>query len=151
MLKRAHEFWVEGQTISVDWKDKGLDKCTVKGHQLPNLKFGLAKAEELPFEENSQHLILSSFLLDRLDNPTKGLEEMYRVLKPSGKLILASPLNFKKEIHWERYYPPIHLLNILKDIGFEILDWEENLIVDEPIDGHGNLLRWKCLGFVGRK
>jgi ubiquinone/menaquinone biosynthesis C-methylase UbiE len=151
MLKRANEFWVEGKEISIDLTDKGLDQHTHKGEQHHNLTFGLAKAEHLPFAENSQHMVLSSFVLDRLDNPIKGLEEMYRVLKTSGKLILVSPLNFKSADHWKMYYPPSQLSNLLTEIGFEILDWNEDIIVNEPLDGHGNSVRWNCLGFVVSK
>jgi ubiquinone/menaquinone biosynthesis C-methylase UbiE len=151
MLKRANEFWVKGQEISIDLTNKGLKQITQKGEHLNNLNFGLAKAEKLPFEENSQRIIVSSFLLDRLENPMKSLKEMYRVLKPTGKLIVVSPLNFKKAEHWKMYYPPSQLSSILKEIGFVILDWKEDMIVNEPLDGNGNLLHWRCLGFVLEK
>ena len=151
MLKCANEFWVKNQEISIDLADKGLAKKFQKGEQLNNLKFGLAKAEKLPFEDNSQEIVVNSFLLDRLENPIEGLKEMYRVLKPRGKLIVISPLNFKKAEHWEMYYPPSRLSNILKEIGFEILDWKEDIIINEPLDVHGNVVRWKCLGLVAKK
>ncbi|MFK8104641.1 MAG: methyltransferase domain-containing protein [Saprospiraceae bacterium] len=151
MLKRANEFWVDGQAVLIDLRNKGLDQQSQKGEQLDNLKFGLAKAEKLPFAENSQQLVVSSFLLDRLEDPMKALEEMYRVLRPTGKLIVISPLNFKKAEHWKTYSPPSKLSTILKGIGFEILDWKEAIIVKEPLDGRGNLVRWKCLGFVVEK
>lgn len=151
MLKRANECWVEGKEITIDLTDKGLGQHSIQGEQVKNVDFGLAKAEKLPFENDSQELVVSSFLLDRLENPIKGLEEMYRVLKPKGQLILVSPLNFKKAVHWEMYYPSSKLSNSVKKIGFEVLDWKEDMIVKEPLDGHGNLLRWKCLAFVGQK
>ena len=151
MLKRAKEFWIDGKEITIDWTDKGLYQQSIKGEQCKNLNFGLARVEDLPFEENSQELVLSSFLLDRIDQPMKGLEEMYRVVKPQGQLILVSPLNFKKAVHWEKYYPSSKLSNMLKDMGFEILDWKEDIVVKEPLDRHGNFLCWKCLGFVVQK
>lgn len=151
MLKRANEFYVEGQEISIDLNDKGLGQLTQKGEKLSNLKFGLVKAEKLPFDKNSQDLIVNSFLIDRLDNPKEGLEEMYRVLKPSGKLIVMTPLNFKQAVHWEKYHPPSQLSILLKELGFEILEWEEDLVVEEPLDFSGNFIRWGCLGFVVKK
>ena len=151
MLKRANEFWVKGKEVSIDLRDKGLEKISIKSEQINNLKFGLAKAEDLPFDDNSQDLVLNSFLIDRLENPMKGLEEMYRVLKPNGKLIVVTPLNFNKAEHWEIYYPPIQISNILKEIGFKILDWKEDLMINEPLDFHGNVVSWKCLAFVVKK
>ena len=73
---------------------------------------------------------------------------MYRVLHPGGKLIVVSPLNFKKAAHWEMLHPSSRLSNQLKKIGFKILDWKEDILIDEPLDRHGNVVRWRCLGFV---
>ena len=150
MLKRANEFWVQGKEIIIDLTNKGFPKKVVKGQQLDNLKFGLAKAEKLPFDDNSQDLVCNSFLLDRLENPTNALIEFHRVLNPNGKLILITPLNFQKAKHWQTYFPPQKLRLIVEEIGFEILDWQENIIVEEPLDFRGNFVQWKCLGFVVR-
>lgn len=152
MLKMAHDYWKEGKEFLFDLRDRGFSQTiNVQGHQLNNLQFGLAKAENLPFNDNSQDLIVNSFLLDRLEDPTQGLVEMYRVLKPKGKLILITPLNFNKAKHWETYYPPIKLFHILNQIGFDILQWEEEMILQESLDFHGNLTEWKCIGFVANK
>lgn len=152
MLKQASDFWTKGQEIFIDLRNSGFPEIiNVQGHQLNNLQFGLAKAEELPFADNSQDLILSSFLLDRLEEPTQGLLEMYRVLKALGKLIVISPLNFNKAKHWQDYYPPIKLYHLLEKIGFNILHWEEEIIIREFLDFHGNGIEWKCIGLVAAK
>ena len=151
MLKQAARIWVEGKDVEIDLTGKGLSQHSIKGHLFKNLHFGLAKAEKLPFESDTQNIIVNSFLLDRLEDPRKGFEEMYRVLATSGKMMVVSPLNFKKQEHWNIYYPPSQLSSVLKEIGFKVLDWKEDLIVDEPLDHHGNLMRWKCLAFVVEK
>ncbi|MEZ4883796.1 MAG: methyltransferase domain-containing protein [Chitinophagales bacterium] len=152
MLRRASEFWMEGREILMDLTRRGFTQpLTVQGHQLKNLQLGLAKAENLPFASNTQDLVLNSFLLDRLDDPSKGLQEMHRVLKPNGKLVLVTPLNFHKASHWQTYYPPIKLSLILTQIGFSILDWQEEIIIKEPMDFHGNAVTWRCIGFVAIK
>ncbi len=152
MLKRASEFWVLGKDISIDLSKKGfLEPLLLKGRRLTNLNFGLSKAEDLPFSENSQDLIVNSFLLDRLDNPSKGLTEMYRVLRPNGKLILVTPLNFTHSNHWKTLYPPNKIYDLLIQIGFSILDWKDKLLIEEPLDFRGNKINWKCLAFVASK
>ena len=151
MLKRANEFWVQKKEIELDLTAKGFSKKLIAGKELHNLRFGLAKAENLPFDKNSQDLVLNSFLIDRLENPQRGLEEMHRILKPNGKLIIVTPLNFNKAEHWKTYFPPTQLLTLLKAIGFEIINWKENILVKEPLDFHGNMICWKCLGFVTKK
>ncbi len=152
MLRRAREFWIEGKEILMDLTRRGFtQRLIVRGHQLQNLQLGLAKAEGLPFADESQDLVLNSYLLDRLEEPTQGLLEMHRVLKPNGKLVLITPLNFYKASHWETFYPPVKISFLLAKIGFDILDWQENIIIQEPLDFHGNAVTWKCLGIVAVK
>lgn len=151
MLKQANEFWVKGKAITIDLTEKGFAEKTINGEELTNLKFGLAKAENLPFDANTQDLVVNSFLIDRLENPMQGLQEMYRVLKLNGKLIVITPLNFQKAEHWKIFFPPIKIANILTKIGFEILDWQEEIMINEPLDFRGNVVQWQCLGFVVTK
>ena len=151
MLKRADEFWITGKEVTLDGRGRGLGELTLKGNQIGNLNFGLAKVEDLPYDDNTQDLVVNSFLLDRLEEPHNGLLEMHRVLKTGAKLIVVTPLNFKQAKHWERYYPSSKISELLKEIGFTIVDWDEDILVNEPLDRHGNYLSWKCLGFVVEK
>lgn len=151
MLKQANDFWVKGKEITIDLSDKGFSELLIKGKKINHLQFGLAKAEKLPFEANSQDLVVNSFLIDRVENPKQALQEIYRVLKSKGKLIVISPLNFQKAEHWQTYFPPIKIENILENIGFEILNWKEEIVIDEPLDFRGNSVSWKCLAFVVEK
>ncbi|MCB0153215.1 MAG: class I SAM-dependent methyltransferase [Anaerolineae bacterium] len=48
----------------------------------------LAPAEHLPFKSNSFETIVARGVLHHLEDPTKGIEEMYRVLHPGGRLIV---------------------------------------------------------------
>lgn len=50
-----------------------------------------AKGEKLPFEENSLDLVLAQHVLEHLHGLLPLVEEIYRVLKPSGKFILRVP------------------------------------------------------------
>ena len=151
MLKRAHEFWVDQNSITLNMSHLGFSPIEINGKSLKNIQFGLAKAEDLPFEAASQDVVLSSFLLDRLDDPKKGLEEMWKVLRTGGKMVLISPLNFFKKTDWEQFQPPIKLYHILLQMGFEILDWEDSLILEEPLDCRGNAVKWNCVGVVAQK
>lgn len=149
MLKRANEFWIQGKEITIDLSHKGfLSPITKKGVQLPNLKLGLAKADKLPFASNSQDLVLSSFLFDRLDAPIEALLEMQRILRPSGKIIIITPLNFNQTTHWQNLYPSHKIHQLLVQMKFRILEWQDNLHIKEPLDARGNTITWNCLGFV---
>ena len=115
------------------------------------MNFGLAKAEELPFKNESQDFVFSNFLLDRLKQPLDGLKEMQRVLKPDGKVIIITPLNFLHKDHWKQFYPSIKLSQVIRNMGFEILEWEDEFTMEEPLDLRGNILKWNCLGMVLQK
>lgn len=152
MLKRANEHWVLGHTTYLDFSKQGhAGILELQATPIDNLKFGLAKASELPFADHSQDLLLHSFLLDRLDDPKKALQEMYRVLAPGAKMIFVTPLNFQKSNLWELYHPPIKIYQLLVELGFDILEWEEEMEVLEPLDLRGNAVDWKCVGVVARK
>lgn len=152
LLRQAHECWIQGKALSLDGSQKGFARPLAwQGQQLSNLHLGLAKASALPFEDNSQDLVVSSFLLDRLPDPVLGLKEMGRVLHTQGRLVVVTPLNFDQAHNWQAFYPPEKLAALLPALGLEVLEWQEDLLVKEPLDRHGNGLVWKCLGLVGRK
>lgn len=148
MLRRAHEYWVAGQPVSIHAADRGLAPIVVQRAPLHHLRVGLAQASELPFKDQSQDLVVSSFVLDRLERPFRALAEWRRVLRPAGRLVVVTPLNFERAQHWEQCYPPIKIQAHLRQLGFKILSWEEALLVKEPLDKRGNVLVWKCLAFV---
>ncbi|MCB2353602.1 bifunctional demethylmenaquinone methyltransferase/2-methoxy-6-polyprenyl-1,4-benzoquinol methylase UbiE [Clostridium estertheticum] len=56
---------------------------------LRGYKFNLIQgdATELPFEDNSFHCITIAFGLRNVPNKIKAISEMYRVLKPGGKVV----------------------------------------------------------------
>ena len=48
-----------------------------------------AKAEHLPFQDNSFDFALMVTTLCFLENPLKALQEMKRILKPTGKIVIG--------------------------------------------------------------
>ncbi len=60
-----------------------------------NVKFVVASAEDLPFEDNSFDCITIAFGLRNVTHQDKALSSMYRVLKPGGRLLI---LEFSKPV-----------------------------------------------------
>lgn len=72
-------------TYGVDPDQEALDKNTL----IKNKVVGVV--ENLPFESNFFDLVVSEFVLEHLDNPNKAFREIYRVLKPGGKVVFLTP------------------------------------------------------------
>jgi len=55
----------------------------------PELEFIQADAEKLPFTDNEFDAVTISFGLRNINDPRQALSEMYRVLKPGGRLVIT--------------------------------------------------------------
>lgn len=55
----------------------------------PELEFVFADATKLPFENNSMDAVTISFGLRNVEQPKLALQEMQRVLKPGGKIVIC--------------------------------------------------------------
>ena len=76
------------------------------------LKFITAAAENLPFKRNSFDAVLCFETLEHLKSPVAVLGEIYRVLKPRGRLYVSIPNWFA--------YDRLSTNNILKKVMFGI-------------------------------
>ena len=56
---------------------------------LPDLRWQLADARELPYADASWDLVLSVTMLEFVEEPARALDEMWRVLRPGGRLVVA--------------------------------------------------------------
>ncbi len=57
----------------------------------------------LPFEDNSKDAILCLAVLEHVQNPVKAMEELYRTLKPGGRLLIYVPFLYYYHAH-KGYY-----------------------------------------------
>jgi ubiquinone/menaquinone biosynthesis C-methylase UbiE len=64
---------------------------------IKNVRFQKADASNLPFDNESFNSIVSITMLEFTDNVQKVLNEIYRVLKPNGSLVLGC-LNINSEL-----------------------------------------------------
>ena len=105
-----------------------FDLNKLVNHQKINIKYlnidsstnpdFLSSAEEIPVSDNLFDAIIFSETLEHLENPTKVLREIFRVLKPGGKLIMTTPFMF--HLHgapndfqrWTKYKISRELVNI---------------------------------------
>ena len=56
---------------------------------------------DLPFKDNSFDFIICNHVLEHIPDDTKAMQELYRVLAPSGTAIVQVPYDTKREITFE--------------------------------------------------
>ena len=82
-----NEFHKNGfQVFAVDISDYVLELC-------PNAKFKKANLEneKIPFEDNYFDIVYTKSFVEHFYHPEKIFEEIFRVLKPGGKIITLTP------------------------------------------------------------
>lgn len=78
-----------------------------------DIEFIEADAERLPFGDNEFDAVTISFGLRNVNNPKAALSEMYRVLKPGGRLVVCEfskpPLAILRASYWAylKYVMPV--------------------------------------------
>jgi SAM-dependent methyltransferase len=81
----------------------------------------------LPFEDETFDCILSNEVLEHVPQLNDSLAELYRVLKPGGKILLTVPfVCFEHELPYDfRRFTTNGLMNILNESGFDIISAEK--------------------------
>jgi len=80
-----------GRVLGTDISEKMVDLASsqAEGKKERRLRFERMEAEELWLENDSFDVALCSLGLMYMPDPRRALEEMYRVLKPGGRAIVA--------------------------------------------------------------
>ena len=70
----------------IDIADHSIELCKIRGYNLC-LK---ADAIDLPFENNTYDFVFSTEVIEHIENFNKMLQEVHRILKPGGRMILTT-------------------------------------------------------------
>jgi ubiquinone/menaquinone biosynthesis C-methylase UbiE len=130
------------------------DRCAKAG--LTNVTFEQGNATALPFPDNNFDGVVTRLSVHHFDTPRLVLNEMFRVLRPGGKLVLADVVSSEdaaeSELHnaievlrdpsHVRMLPATELTSMITDAGFVIgtqTAWDQQRkfeewasIVDDP-------------------
>lgn len=113
-LKKTQPEKIIGIDISAGMLAVGREKIARKGmSELITLE--QADSENLPFEDNSFEVVTVAFGVRNFENLQAGLKEMWRVLKPGGKLLVlefSQPQSFPFKQLYNFYFK-----NILPGLG----------------------------------
>ena len=100
--------------------------------------------EALPLASRAFDGVLNIVVLEHVERPEKALEEMARVLKPGGRLLLVAPLEWELHQVPEDYFrfTAYGLRSLLGRVGFRIVRLE-------PMGGYFWLLGRRAFNFLG--
>lgn len=106
-------FIKEGSLFGVDLDQSSLNY----GASRVKAKFIQAAADKLPFKANFFDVVLATEIIEHLTQPEKLIQEANRVLKPSGYLILTTPVKqpgkLTDKLHVQEF-SPTELRNLLR-------------------------------------
>ncbi len=109
---RAHDFGREPRTIG---------QYTALDH--------ISDITEIPVADESYDVILCTEVLEQVAEPIRAVQEMARILRPGGILLLTSPLGsflHQEPYHFYGGYTPYWYRKFLPEAGLEIQSLEAN-------------------------
>lgn len=80
-----------GKVIGLDATPEMIFRAreTAKEHDYDNVEFRLGEIEHMPIESNSVDLVISNCVLNLVPNKELAFKEIYRVLKPGGRISVS--------------------------------------------------------------
>jgi len=99
------------ELIATDYSTGMLAQAKKACKNLPNVQFKKANIMQLNCRDNTFNKVVAGNVIHLLDNPNSALEELLRVCKPGGKLIIPTYINI------ERNGNPDILVRIFKKLG----------------------------------
>jgi ubiquinone/menaquinone biosynthesis C-methylase UbiE len=77
------------KVIAVDQSQAMLDEMKVKFGKLDRIEYRQGESEALPVDDNSVDYTFANMVLHHVESPIRAIEEMVRILKPGGRLVIT--------------------------------------------------------------
>lgn len=123
-----------------DWANyESADHCRI-GKLYANKITYICDLSSIPVESKRYDLVICTQVLEHISEPKDILQELFRVLKPGGKLWLSSSFSYAEhEVPYDFFrYTQFGLKKLLSDVGFQI----ECI---EPLEGYYMKLSYELL------
>ena len=82
-----------GSVTAIDYSEKMFQVCKTKHSHLKNVSIKLGNIEETAFPTESFDTVICFGVFPHLENKEKALRNVNRILKSSGKLVIAHALS----------------------------------------------------------
>lgn len=97
-----------------------INPCAVSYCQKKGLNARIMEINKLPFNSNTFECVVLDNVLEHLDNPLPLLDEISRVLKKHGVLIIGVPgtKGYDYDPDHKKYYTKNTLINLIKSLNY---------------------------------
>lgn len=110
----------------------------------------LGSAYEIPLDSESVDVVIMSHVLEHLDDPARAMNEISRVLRPSGTLIVIVPMRYgyTTDSTHRIFYDPGRLRKIAKEHHYDV---QSILVFPIPWEFLGNYFYFFEYRLIARK
>jgi len=128
-----------GIDVSQDMVNAAKLNCKEK-ESLTSAEFLLGSSSKMEFEDNTFDKVCSSNTIYFWENPSDDASEIFRVLKPGSKLVIAlRPLESVKDAEFIKYgftfYEEEELENLFSKVGFINFEFHNIIEPEKEFDG----------------
>ena len=90
-LGAAQRVGAQGRLVTVDIEPKMIERVTrrAKDEGIENIEARVANVYDLPFEDEMFDVVYMIAVIGEIPEPLRAMQEFYRVLTPSGTLVLS--------------------------------------------------------------
>ena len=82
-----------GSVIAIDFSEKMVQKCKTKYSHIKNVNIKVGNIEDAAFPVGSFDAVICFGVFPHVDHKEKALQNINKVLRPSGKLVIAHALS----------------------------------------------------------
>lgn len=140
--------WGAKSVIGVDVSKEALEKAN-KNFAQEGVEFINHSAEELPFEDNSFDVVISLETIEHLDHPEKFIQEIKRVVKPDGTILISCPNDYYYAQNDKNFNNPYHKKRYtwfeFKELVELVLGAADQWYFGTALNGYMNLPLEKCI------
>lgn len=144
---RLLKSWGAAEVIGVDISAEAIEKASAL-FSAEGVQFLRHAAEQLPFENDSFDVIVSFETIEHVDSPERFLEEIRRVVKFSGTVLLSCPNDYLYEEKLENYSNPFHKHRWhwyeIKELGEKYLGNDASWYFGFALNGFTNIPESLC-------
>ena len=148
----AHHTGVSGKVIGIDISKAEVDHAQERAYQQGlDIRFAVANMESIPLPDNSIDVIISNGAFCLAPNKERAFEELFRVLKPGGRISVCTSTIQPEEklqdgVKWplcmKMFIEKDELLPMCQRIGFTnviIDDTDSKMVYELPEEEAGEL------------